>query len=167
MKAMIALVLVPFAVMAQTRDQFGAWEWMTDRTTTPMTAEWTGDLLTALTVPGLQSFAALAEIRAVTPEQVAAWIAATAYPQPEDLCPMLDTNGNVVGSALWLVDAATMQGYATTNTASPRRAWAEQRAAFVAARDRKANADAKGKAGVNGSLQTRIENIERALGWRQ
>jgi hypothetical protein len=79
----------------------------------------------------------LADAEALDDAIVETWKASLIYPAPEDLCPLLDTNGNVVGTALWLVDAETMQGYATTNSASPRRTWAEQRAAFVAARERK------------------------------
>mgnify|MGYP000881678872 CR=1 FL=1 len=37
----------------------------------------------------------------------------------------------------------------------------------MAAVSKKNDAKTKGKAGVNGQLQKRIENIERYLGWRE
>lgn len=72
-----------------------------------------------------------------TPEELAAWAAEDAAaaalvgPQPETLVPMLDADGNPVGTARILVDT-NLQIIAVVNSASPQKTWAEQKAAYEA-----------------------------------
>jgi hypothetical protein len=94
MKLLIAVLagLCAVSARAQTADQLVAWEWSTGRTAVHMEVEWSGDVVTRLTVPGLTSEQALAQIAAVTPAQVEAWRAAlAAEPRPVQLGPITAT----------------------------------------------------------------------------
>jgi hypothetical protein len=89
-----------------------------------------------------------------------------AFPSPEVVVPVLDANGERTGTARLLVDAAG-QIVVVTDTASPQRTAAVQIAEFKAKRDAAAAKLATAKAGANGQLQKRIENIEAMLGIRE
>jgi cysteine synthase len=92
----------------------------------------------------------------------AAELAAELYPLPDVVVPLVGTNGVQVGTARIVVDRETMQAVAVVDSASPQKPWAEQRAAAV----KQIKAMQTAKKGVNGQLQSRIENIERVLGLR-
>lgn len=92
--------------------------------------------------------------------------AAYTFPAPEVVVPVLDADGERTGTARLLVDS-TGQIVVVTDTASPQRTAAVQLAEFKAKRDAAAAKLAKAKAGVNGQLQKRIENIESMLGIRE
>lgn len=98
-------------------------------------------------------------------ETAAAEAALYAFPSPDVTVPVLDSDGNQTGTARLLVDASGAI-VAVTDSASPQRPVAVQMAEYKAKIDAKDAANAAGKAGVNGQLQKRIENIERFLGWR-
>jgi hypothetical protein len=74
-----------------------------------------------------------ADARAITERaaRLAAWETSD-YPRPDSLVPMIDTNGVSVGLARVLVDRETLEVIAVIDTASPKREWAQQRAAAVA-----------------------------------
>ena len=97
--------------------------------------------------------------------EAAAQAAAFDFPDPEVVVPVLDADGERTGTARLLVDRAG-QIVVVTDTASPQRTAAVQIAEFKAKRDAAAAKLAKAKAGANGQLQKRIENIESVLGIR-
>lgn len=97
--------------------------------------------------------------------EAAAQAAAFDFPDPEVVVPVLDAAGERTGTARLLVDS-TGQIVVVTDTASPQRTAAVQLAEFKAKRDAAAAKLATAKAGVNGQLQKRIENIESMLGIR-
>ena len=98
--------------------------------------------------------------------EAAAQAAAFDFPDPEVVVPVLDADGERTGTASLLVDHAG-QIVVVTDTASPQRTAAVQIAEFKAKRDAAAAKLAKAKAGANGQLQKRIENIESVLGIRE
>ena len=98
-----------------------------------------------------------AAINAIVPT-----LATTDFPSPDIVVPLVGTNGVQVGTARIVVDRETMQAVAVVDSASPQKPWAEQRAAAV----KQIKAMQTAKKGVNGQLQSRIENIERVLGLR-
>lgn len=55
-------------------------------------------------------------------------------PDPETFVPILDADGEPVGTARLIVDSDTMELVAVINSESPQRTWAEQKADFMAAR---------------------------------
>jgi len=77
----------------------------------------------------------IATLEALDGPTVDAWYAATLEkPTPSVTVPMVDSNLVAVGTARLLVDAETMETIIVTNSHSPERVWAEQRADALAAR---------------------------------
>jgi len=54
-------------------------------------------------------------------------------PDPETFVPILDADGEPVGTARLIVDSDTLELVAVINSESPQRTWAEQKADFMAA----------------------------------
>ncbi len=59
--------------------------------------------------------------------------AALRGPAPEVFVPMLNSDGEPVGTARLIVDSDTLELVAVINSESPQRTWAEQKADFMAA----------------------------------
>ena len=96
----------------------------------------------------------------------AAELAACAeYPTPESVVPMVNANGDQIGTARILVDSETMEPICVVNSASPRRAWAIQKAEHSSKKTDRAAKVAQAKAAKqSGQLQRRIAALEAMLG---
>jgi hypothetical protein len=55
-------------------------------------------------------------------------VASQSYPSPDITVPMVDADGDSVGTARILVDPDTMEVRAVINSASPQRTWSDQKA---------------------------------------
>ena len=90
-------------------------------------------------------------------------------PSPEVLVPALDDDGNPIGTARLVVRAATWELVPLTNSASPQRIWAVQRAEFtnkIARMDAKKAAikEAKGKGNGLSAVAGRVNALESERG---
>lgn len=96
----------------------------------------------------------------------AMWLNAQEYPAPDITVPMVNTNGNPIGTCRIVVDAATLEPVAVINTASPQRPWSEQRAAIASNRTDRAAVVSTLKA-LKTSMTNTIANATNALGEAQ
>ncbi len=88
-------------------------------------------------------------------------------PAPSVVVADIDSETGELSGKTYRVMCVDGKLYETINSASPQRPGSEQVAAIIAKARADKELDRQGKAGINGQLQRRIENLERAKGWRE
>ena len=163
--AMICVAALAAGVLAGDADRFKTWESANDLTETTMRTRWEGDVLVWAEVPGMTSAQVCQAVNAVTDQQVAEYLAGIAEATPLSLVPEMDEAGNATGR---VYQQCVVDGVLSIvlYSASPPRPVAERKADIAAKAAARAEIERAGKQGINGQLQARIANIERALGWR-